>query len=417
MKSNPRAILYLADNCMFSSLEVDYLDVLSFHRNNGNLDITDATSKYYRGDSDLLNDILKSKGINFIPFEQVEFEDYDYIVAYYGVSRLEICIQDELRLRDLVINSLKDPDSIKDGRYKSFTVNRLDCLSKNAYAELSDCGINESKIIPCTLLCNPDFSIDKFIKLRKNPPTILANNCFGRYTYFSLGIPFYSPFVNITLNAREHIKLLENPRHFIENGRLVFAGMRDLKTRDLNSGQGLSQPLQNSENESQTKLIPTAYLETDTDRVLIYCNHYSTFEDFEKVWNRRKKRINYDNIIGVLTTESSEYLERFSRLSYPKLCFLRDDQIGNLVIDAPEFEQGIVRVNYSMFVKFNQKFYGPLGRGIPDNDFMTVSNNVGMRSFPFYKLLEFVTSGKLVFTDNIHQDLSLSSYLAKMVWG
>ena len=87
MKSNPRAILYLADNCMFSSLEVDYLDVLSFHRNNGNLDITDATSKYYRGDSDLLNGILKSKGINFIPFEQVEFEDYDYIVAYYGVVR------------------------------------------------------------------------------------------------------------------------------------------------------------------------------------------------------------------------------------------------------------------------------------------------------------------------------------------
>ena len=69
MKSNPRAILYLADNCMFSSLEVDYLDVLSFHRNNGNLDITDATSKYYRGDSDLLNGILKSKGINFISFE------------------------------------------------------------------------------------------------------------------------------------------------------------------------------------------------------------------------------------------------------------------------------------------------------------------------------------------------------------
>ena len=412
MNSEKKCLLYLADNCIFSGLMDNYLDVVCMHRNNGVIDITTVTSNFYNGNSDYFNRLLDTKGLKFIPFKDIDIKEFDYVIAYYGMSKYPSVLSEEEYIRKFIINSINNIP-LDEKVYNCKQGYNIFLLSINAHNEMLYYGFDERKIIPCTLLCNPDFSIDNFEKLQRNPPSIIANNCYGRYSYFVLGTHFYSPFVNITLNSKEHIKLLKNPKKFI-TGRLVFAGMRDLSQRDIDD---IVEKESNSTSEIKPNIVPTAYLESDDDRVLIYCNHYKTFDDFERVWIKRKERINYDNLIAVLITQNFDDAYEFSKLSCRKLCFLHDPKNPDL-LDVREIDKGIVKFNYDIFKSFYKDYYTKrLGISIRENDYFTVANNFGMRSFPFFHLLEFLTEGRVVITDDINKDLLISTYLTKIIWG
>lgn len=410
MSSGNKCILYLADNCMFSGLIDNYLDVISMHRNNNVIDISVVTSNFYRGNSDYFNSILNARGLKFIPFKDVDSSKFDYVISYYGISAYSSFLAEEKIIRKTMADSINElsVESIREKSYKNFSL----CI--NALQELLSHGFNEKKIIPCTVLCNPDFSIDMLEKLRCNPPSIITNNCYGRYTYMVLGTPFYSPFVNITLSPKEYLKLLKNLERFI-HGRLVFAGMRDLNKRD--SDLMLQNECSENINVKDPVMVPTAYLESDNDKVLIYCNHYKTFDDFEKVWNKRKERINYDNLVAVMTTQSSDDASEFSELPFKKMCFLHDIN-NNDLLDVREIDKGIVKFNYDIFKAFYETiFTKKYGITLPQNDYFAVSNSFGMRDLPFFNLLEFLVNGIIVITKDINMDMSVALYLTKIIWG
>mgnify|MGYP003303374952 FL=1 len=54
----------------------------------------------------------------------------------------------------------------------------------------------------------------------------------------------------------------------------------------------------------------------------IQFNHYTDFEEAVSIWNRRKERINYDNLFIETTAKDSEEISRFLELPYEnKVCF------------------------------------------------------------------------------------------------
>jgi len=59
------------------------------------------------------------------------------------------------------------------------------------------------------------------------------------------------------------------------------------------------------------------------DDVLIHFLHYKTFEEAQEKWNKRKQRINWDNLFVMMYTSEMEEAERFDRLPYEKkICFV-----------------------------------------------------------------------------------------------
>ena len=222
----------------------------------------------------------------------------------------------------------------------------------NVLTELKSANIPESKILLDRVLCIPQFSFEKYEKLKKSKPTIFAMNCFGGVIYHRFGLPFYSPMINMFLEESDMLKFLRDPMVYI-NTEIKF-----YKTYSAGIGGGYP-------------------LFTLNDDVVVNMNHYGELgADFAKnKWEDRKKRINWYNIIPVIFTSSPEVLEEFDDFPFAKkICFtsfsskkdsayyldkkLDDDRkLGDLV---NRFGLGYNHYNYDlwdMFLYGKKSFY------------------------------------------------------------
>lgn len=380
----PKCLVYLCNDCYLTGVIEYFVKVLAYHKEKNNLDISTVTSDFYQGNSINFEKYLDIFGAKYVSLKDLDIGSYDYVIAYYGMNPLGI--EAEQYNRRLIGNL----ESVMPKAYAQKRINhKINECCENAYNELTYYGVNADKIIPCTLLCKTDFTIEKFERLKANPPTFISNNCCSRYIYFSLGIPFSSPFVNIRIKSKDHLKILKEPKRFI-NGKLSPAGF-------LEKGE---------------EKIPMAKLESDNDQIMIECSHYKIYEDFEKVWNKRKKRINYNNIISILTTENEEDLEEFSKLDSKKICFLRSEE--DSILDITRFNEGIVKVNIEQFSDAVLTVYKEF---LPKDDFNSVANHFGMGYFPFFSILDFVVTGKLSYTEDYDNAANFSILLTQLVWG
>ncbi|MCM1426594.1 MAG: DUF1919 domain-containing protein, partial [Eubacterium sp.] len=171
-------------------------------------------------------------------------------------------------------------------------------ISENIRREALALGFNEYNIIPCRVLRLFGFSFDKYKALKMNTPTIFAPSCWGGMTYNQLGLRFNSPFINMFENHDDYLKFLLNPQYYIDC-KLQLKEMRfnnDLK-RDF----------------------PVVLC----DDILLYFNHYISFEEAVSAWERRKKRIDWNNLFVMFFDEDPQRVEKFCALPYEnKICFV-----------------------------------------------------------------------------------------------
>ena len=110
----------------------------------------------------------------------------------------------------------------------------------------------------------------KWIKRNKNKNfSIICNSCVGGVIYHDLGLEFLSPTINMYLNPLDLIRFASNLKYYC------------------------SLDLQFIETDEPH---PVAML----DDITLYFNHSKTEDDAERDWNRRKKRINYENLYLIL---------------------------------------------------------------------------------------------------------------------
>lgn len=210
-------------------------------------------------------------------------------------------------------------------------------------------GIKEEKIISYRVLNIPQINFEDYLKISKDPPSILANNCWGGLTYHSLCMKFASPFINMFLKDEDYIKFLQNPQYYIE------------------------QPLGLKE-ERYNEILGINYPVCICGDISLFFNHYETFALANECWEKRKKRINWNNVFVMMFTERRDIAEEFCALSYPKkVCFVPFESEKDALCS----------------VEFCKK------QEMSDIPFYSIVNGMASGVYPYYDTVELVSRGRI----------------------
>ena len=120
--------------------------------------------------------------------------------------------------------------------------------------------------------------------------SVVSSNCNGGVLCSDLGVGFNSPTVNAWFYPDEYLRMVSN--------------LREYMAYDL------------IEVSDDTVPYPVGELNGD---VRIYFQHYHSFEEAKAAWDRRKARMNYDNVFLMFTDRNGctdDQLKRFDSLPY-----------------------------------------------------------------------------------------------------
>lgn len=131
-------------------------------------------------------------------------------------------------------------------------------------------------------------------KIRNKDVTIISSNCIGGLIYNDCGLKFNSMTINLFFEAEDFIKFVEKLEYYL-NLELV-----EIKLDNYNYPIGMLGDLK------------------------IHFVHYKSFDEAKNKWDIRKKRVNYENILIIMTDRdgcNNQLVNRFHRLPYNKVLF------------------------------------------------------------------------------------------------
>ena len=147
------------------------------------------------------------------------------------------------------------------------------------------------------------YNVELRKRLVNNDFSIITNHCMGGFIYHDLGLQFLSPTINLKILPDDFIELAEHLEYYMKQP--VLEAHIDGSPCPV----GLLPKLEGA----------------DSECIYIHFVHYKTFEEGKKKWEERVKRINWDNIVIMMTArDGCEYstLERFEKLPYKqRICY------------------------------------------------------------------------------------------------
>jgi len=132
-------------------------------------------------------------------------------------------------------------------------------------------------------------------RLNNRDFTLVANNCIAGTIYKDLGLAYLTPFVGLYMLPSDFVKLCENLKEYLKKPLLEFV--------------------------TSSYRYPVAKL----GDVTLFLMHYPDFESAKKAWDRRKVRVNFENIFFILVQKdgcSEEDMKRFDQLDCPNKLIL-----------------------------------------------------------------------------------------------
>ncbi len=216
--------------------------------------------------------------------------------------------------------------------------------------------LKERLIHKLELKTNWIFASSRRKKLNNTDFTIISNNCWGGLVYEYFGLPKLSPTVGCYFFAEDYLKFICNLKYYLEN-ELKFIALKESKYVKVLEKRSL-------ENQN----APIGKL----DNVEIVFLHYKSESEVYEKWNRRIKRVNYNNLIFKFSQQNccdEKHVRLFDNLelSGKKICFT------NTFIPHPS----------------NIYIYGYDGKSLQDT--YSWRRN--------YNLIEFINSGNLIKKD------------------
>ncbi len=107
--------------------------------------------------------------------------------------------------------------------------------------------------------------------------TVFSSDCLAGLLYYDLNRQFLSPTINLWFREKDFLEFCITPEYYL-NSRLSF--------------------LPESERDFP---FPIGCLGEADRRIKLYFEHYPSNEACEEAWNRRKKRINWENLFVVMS--------------------------------------------------------------------------------------------------------------------
>lgn len=161
-------------------------------------------------------------------------------------------------------------------------------------------------------------------KLKNDNFTILCSNCVGGTIYHRLGKEARSPTINLLLRIPDFVEFCLHLDYYLEQKINFIETNRPYPVGELR-GDGAD--------------IPT---------ITIYFNHDSVNEEAEAKWERRKVRINRDNMYIMLYNTDGITVEKLRRLEQVKC--------KNKVVFTPK---PIPELDWSYYIKPNMSYKYP----------------------------------------------------------
>ena len=144
-------------------------------------------------------------------------------------------------------------------------------------------------------------------KIHGSQVTIISNNCWAGHVYRYFGMEYCSPTIGLYFYAPDYVKFCSRLRYYMDQD-LRFIDREESKYRD--------DLIKKNENS------PIGVL-GDVEIVFL---HYKSREEAYEKWNRRKKRIVWDNIVFKMSEQNQctiEDIKKFSELPEErKFCFV-----------------------------------------------------------------------------------------------
>lgn len=187
-------------------------------------------------------------------------------------------------------------------------------------------GVPREKLLTYRVLNVPCLDFEQYIRLKESRISIVSNNCWGGFLYRALGMECLSPFKNLFLLDRDYIKLLGDIRGYLKKP-LEF--------------------LQYEIEPHYKKPYPVMRL----GDIMIHFNHAATPEQALGDWNRRVKKVNYDNLFIEMYTEDRDAAEEFALLPQysRKICFVPFESMAGCVMQLrldpgqSEFSEAVIK--------------------------------------------------------------------------
>lgn len=147
-------------------------------------------------------------------------------------------------------------------------------------------------------------------KLNNTDFTIISNNCWGGICYEFFGLKKLSPTVGCYFFSSDYLKFVGNLRHYLSQKLVIISAKESVHYESLL-------------NKNETN-VPVGRL----DDIEVVFLHYRNADDAVEKWNRRCKRINWNNLIikySNMNEASQDDVKLFLNLEIlnsKKLCFL-----------------------------------------------------------------------------------------------
>ena len=163
------------------------------------------------------------------------------------------------------------------------------------------------------------------IKMRENLKnkdfSVISNNCTGGIIYHDLGLRFLSPTVNLVIPMKEYVVFLSDLKHNLQKPlkdcRCVYNGMR--------------------------KNCPVA--EIEGTGIHLIGVHYHSFDELNRSWMERAKRVRYDNLFVI-----GQYIDGCDDETEDLFCALPFEHKVFFTRNSRNQDKGAVTINVSSFL-------------------------------------------------------------------
>lgn len=121
------------------------------------------------------------------------------------------------------------------------------------------------------------------IVIKDKDVSIIANNCLGADISHSLGLRFNSPTVDMQILPAEYIKFVSNLPHYLNQDVVRCEQFSSVQNEQIYRTYGrIGEELH----------FPIGLC----GDILLFFQHYRSFEDAKSAWDRRKKRVIFDKL-------------------------------------------------------------------------------------------------------------------------
>lgn len=228
--------------------------------------------------------------------------------------KIDVIVIDSIKedkIREILVNGNYDPKIIF-----SQSEIKID-IPKSTNREISS---DEYYLLALNL---KKIDLEYYLQFKELNVSIISNNCWDGYLYQKSGMEYSSPLVWTAIEVSDFIKLVSDLKYYF-NLKLKFI-------------------------KEQGKECPVALL----GDVTIYFPHYKTEEEAQSKWDRRLKRVNYENMIIQANIENYTDAVKFDNLSFKnKVAFTPEDYNLRSCVYLSEWQKN--KSDYQRYKSFSQ---------------------------------------------------------------